>query len=196
MAAVANMQSTLLSSSLTCGASRTTRANLVPSSLDFPRFSRNSRTTVRCMAEDGDKEEQPTTPVSKSPLQSEPTISSPSPKPKVSPKFSELFAFGGPAPERINGRLAMVGFVAALAVEISKGQDVFAQISDGGIPWFLATSVLLSVASLIPLLKGVSAESKSDGFMTSDAEIWNGRFAMLGLVALAFTEFVKGGTLV
>ena len=90
----------------------------------------------------------------------------------------------------------MVGFVAALAVEVYKGQDVFAQISDGGIPWFLATSVLLSVASLIPLFKGVSAESKSDGFMTSDAEIWNGRFAMLGLVALALTEFVKGGTLV
>ena len=107
-----------------------------------------------------------------------------------------MFAFGGPAPERINGRLAMVGFVAALAVEVYKGQDVFAQIGDGGIPWFLATSILLSVASLIPLFKGVSVESKSDGFMTSDAEMWNGRFAMLGLVALALTEFVKGGTLV
>ncbi|KAL5542033.1 hypothetical protein UlMin_009743 [Ulmus minor] len=182
MAVVANMQSTLLSSTLTCGVSRT-RTNLVPSSLDFPRFSRNTRTTLRCMAGDGDKKKQP-------------TISSPSAKPEVSPKFSDLFAFGGPAPERINGTLAMVGFVAALAVEVYKGQDVLAQISDGGIPWFRATSVLLFVASLIPLFKGVSAESKSDGFMTSDAEIWNGRFSMLGLVALALTEFVKGGTLV
>lgn len=107
-----------------------------------------------------------------------------------------MLAFSGPAPERINGRLAMVGFVAALAVELSNGEDVFAQISNGGIPWFLGTSVLFTVASLIPLFNGVSVQSKSKGLMTSDAELWNGRFAMLGLVALAFTEYVKGGALV
>lgn len=107
-----------------------------------------------------------------------------------------MFAFSGPAPERINGRLAMIGFVAAMAVELSNGQDVFAQIGNGGIPWFLGTTAVLSVASVIPLFKGVSVQSKSDGIMTSDAEMWNGRFAMLGLVALAFTEYVKGGALV
>lgn len=114
----------------------------------------------------------------------------------MSTKFTDILAFSGPAPERINGRLAMVGFVAAMAVEASKGQDVFEQIANGGIPWFVGTSVVLSLASLIPLVKGVSAESKSEGLMTSDAELWNGRFAMLGLVALAFTEYVKGGSLV
>jgi len=112
---------------------------------------------------------------------------------QVSTKFSDLFAFGGPVPERINGRLAMVGFVAAMAVELYRGQDLSVQISNGGIPWFLGTTILLTFASLIPLLKGVSVESKSDGFMTSDAEMWNGRFAMLGLVALAFTEYMNGG---
>nr|GEV81829.1 copia protein [Tanacetum cinerariifolium] len=56
---------------------------------------------------------------------------------------------------------------------------------------FVGTSVVLTLASLIPLFKGVRAESKSDGLMTSDAELWNGRFAMLGLVGLAFTEFVQ-----
>ena len=90
----------------------------------------------------------------------------------------------------------MIGFVAAIAVELSKGQDVFSQISDGGISWFVGTSVVLSLASLVPLFQGVSVESKSGGFMTSDAELWNGRFAMLGLVALAFTEYVIGGALV
>ncbi|KAF8038003.1 hypothetical protein BT93_B0757 [Corymbia citriodora subsp. variegata] len=113
------------------------------------------------------------------------------PKSKVSTGFTDVFAFSGPAPERINGRLAMIGFVAAIAVELSKGQDLFAQISEGGIP-----CILLSIASLVPLFQGVTAESKSDGLMTSDAELWNGRLAMLGLVALAFTEYVKGGTLV
>ncbi|XP_031270024.1 early light-induced protein 1, chloroplastic-like [Pistacia vera] len=117
-------------------------------------------------------------------------------KAKVSTKFSDVFAFSGPAPERINGRLAMIGFVAAMAVEVAKGQDVSTQILDGGLTWFIGTSVVLSLASLVPLFKGVTVESVSEGLMTSDAELWNGRFAMLGLVALAFTEYVKGGALV
>lgn len=115
---------------------------------------------------------------------------------QVSTKFSDVMAFGGPAPERINGRLAMIGFVAAMAVEVARGQGVFEQISDGGVPWFLGTSVVLTLASLVPLFQGVSVESKSKGVMTSDAELWNGRLAMLGLIALAFTEYVKGGILV
>ncbi|XP_065860078.1 early light-induced protein 1, chloroplastic-like [Euphorbia lathyris] len=97
-------------------------------------------------------------------------------------KFSDILAFSGPAPERINGRLAMIGFVAAVVVELANGHDLLSQVSDGGVTWFVGSSVLLSLASLIPLLKGVSVESKSDGFMTSDAELWNGRLAMLGLV--------------
>ncbi|KAJ6717882.1 EARLY LIGHT-INDUCED PROTEIN 1 CHLOROPLASTIC [Salix purpurea] len=72
----------------------------------------------------------------------------------------------------------------------------FSQISNGGATWFVGTSLLPSVASLIPLFKGVSAESKSEGVMTSDAEMWNGRFAMVGVVAFAFTEYVSGRTLV
>ena len=90
----------------------------------------------------------------------------------------------------------MIGFVSAMAVELSSGQDVFSQVSNGGVAAFVATSVVLSLASLVPLFKGVRAESKSSGLMTSDAELWNGRLAMLGLVALAFTEYVKGSALV
>nr|XP_034897139.1 early light-induced protein, chloroplastic-like [Populus alba] len=84
---------------------------------------------------------------------------------KVSTKFADVLAFSGPAPERINCRLAMIGFVAAMAVELSKGQDLSSQISNGGVSWFVGTSILLSIAF------------------------------MLGLVALAFTGVVSGRTL-
>ncbi|XP_065859186.1 early light-induced protein 2, chloroplastic-like [Euphorbia lathyris] len=165
-----------------------------------PRIVRFS-SSVRCMAEGDQVEKQkPLESVSTPPnLKSTPTPTptpTPKPKAKMSTKFSDILAFSGPAPERINGRLAMIGFVAAVAVELSSGHDLFSQVSDGGVTWFIGSSVLLSLASLIPLLKGVSVESKSDGFMTSDAELWNGRLAMLGLVALAFTEYVKGGAFI
>ncbi|KAL2902019.1 Early light-induced protein 1 chloroplastic [Bienertia sinuspersici] len=151
---------------------------------------------VKCMAEErpeGDSK------VGSTSSKSNPTISSPStpkPKPKVSTNFTDLFAFSGPAPERINGRLAMIGFVAAIAVELSQGTDLLSQISDGGAQWFLGTSILLSVASLVPLSKGSRAEAKTEGVMNANAELWNGRLAMLGLVALALTEMAKGGALV
>ena len=49
----------------------------------------------------------------------------------------------------------MIGFVSAMAVELSSGQDVFSQVSNGGVAAFVATSVVLSLASLVPLFKGV-----------------------------------------
>lgn len=51
----------------------------------------------------------------------------------------------------------------------------------------MGTTALLTLASVISLFQGVTAELKSKGLMTADVEIWNDRFAMLGLVALAFT---------
>lgn len=164
----------------------------------MPRVQKMGTMQVRCMNRENNNE-QPSVakPISPNEQQESPVSQvTPPPTPKVSTKFADIFSFSGPAPERINGRLAMIGFVAALTVELCNGQDVFNQITNGGSLWFLGTSILLSVASLVPLFKGVRADSKSNGVMTSDAELWNGRFAMLGLLALAFTEYLKGGALV
>ncbi|KAI3690096.1 hypothetical protein L2E82_48071 [Cichorium intybus] len=161
-------------------------------------LKKNPTFTVRCMTQTPQNSE-PEAP-KPSAIPTPPPMNTPPPPPprapKVSTKFSDVLAFSGPAPERINGRLAMIGFVSAMAVEVSSGQDVFTQIGNGGVAVFVGTSVVLTLASLVPLFKGVTVQSKSSGLMTSDAELWNGRLAMLGLVALAFTEYVKGSALV
>ncbi|CAM0905507.1 unnamed protein product [Alopecurus aequalis] len=114
-------------------------------------------------------------------------------KPKASTSIWDALAFSGPAPERINGRLAMVGFVTALAVEAGRGDGLLSQLGSGtGQAWFAYTVAVLSVASLVPLLQGESAEGRAGAVMNANAELWNGRFAMLGLVALAATEIVTG----
>jgi hypothetical protein len=56
-----------------------------------------------------------------------PTPAAPKPKAKANPSVWDALAFSGPAPERINGRLAMVGFVAALTVEAARGGGLLDQ---------------------------------------------------------------------
>ncbi|GMN46777.1 hypothetical protein TIFTF001_015969 [Ficus carica] len=131
MAGSAAVQS-VVAGSFACVTNRINKSNtqFFVASLNLPRLHRiNTPLRVRCMAEGGDRKEQPE-PITNSP----PPTPSP-PTPKVSTKFSDVLAFGGPGPERINGRLAMVGFVAAMAVELSNGQDVFAQISNEESVW-------------------------------------------------------------
>jgi len=141
---------------------------------------------VRAQAEDAEPATEATTAAPSTPLTAKP-------KAAARPGLWDALAFSGPAPERINGRLAMVGFVSALAVEASRGGGLLSQAGRGsGLAWFAATAAVLSVASLVPVLRGESAEARSGGVMSADAELWNGRFAMLGLVALAVTEYISG----
>ncbi|WVZ62099.1 hypothetical protein U9M48_011884 [Paspalum notatum var. saurae] len=141
--------------------------------------------------------EETTTPTSTTTSSSSPSSPTTAPTAASTPGLWDALAFSGPAPERINGRLAMVGFVSALAVEASRGGGLLSQAGSGsGLAWFAATAAVLSVASLVPVLKGDSAEARSGGVMSADAELWNGRFAMLGLVALAVTEYITGAPFV
>ncbi|CAN4092895.1 unnamed protein product [Withania somnifera] len=189
------MQSMILGSQVTSFSQSKNGLNQFVPSNYLPRLHKSSHLRVKCKSEEDENLEQSSSPLTEAATTPKPTMSPPPVKPKPSTDFFDVFSFSGPAPERINGRLAMIGFVAAIGVELAKGADLSAQLSSGGFAWFLGTSALLTLASIIPLFQGVTAESKSGGIMSADAEIWNGRFAMLGLVALAFTEYVKGGGL-
>jgi hypothetical protein len=150
---------------------------------------------VKCMAEADPQPKEPVTPSIQSTIGIPPPPPPPAPK-KVSTKFEDVFAFGGPAPETINGRLALLGFVSAIGVELASGKGLFSQLGSGGVSLFVGSAVLFTVASLIPMFKGISKESKSQAIMSVEAEMLNGRFAMVGLIALALTEFLKGGPLI
>ena len=75
----------------------------------------------------------------------------------------------------------MVGFAAALGVEAATGRDLAEQIGSSGEAWFVLAALLVTAASLVPMLKGVSRESKAGSLMSATAEMWNGWAAMLGL---------------
>ena len=88
--------------------------------------------------------------------------------------LAEVMGFSG-APEIINGRLAMLGFVAALGAELSTGDSVVKQLSEE--PTLISlTFIIFAAASLVPAF----ARRKADvvGPFTPQAEMTNGRAAM------------------
>ncbi|RVX21703.1 Early light-induced protein, chloroplastic [Vitis vinifera] len=122
MAMATTMQSTL-ATAMTRVANRTRDLQVVPPR-SVLRLQR-SAVQVRMAKSNGHScHHQPQQPPSLSQSRQPIPPPPPPPAPKVSTKFGDVFAFSGPAPERINGRLAMVGFVAAMGAEIWKGVSV------------------------------------------------------------------------
>jgi hypothetical protein len=106
-----------------------------------------------------------------------------------------LMKFDGPAPETINSRLAMLGITWAFVAEILTGQSVWEQVTEGrGLIWFLFVAPIIIGATLIPMYNKESPDSRENGPFNAQNERWNGRAAMIGLIALLVTEniYLKG----
>merc|ERR1719380_368921 len=113
----------------------------------------------------------------------------PPPPAKKDVSFGEAMAFSGAGPETINGRLAMLGFIAALGAEASSGESIFQQIGDAE-PSILFAFIMFAAASLIPIFKGVKKEKFA--FFSPEAEMLSGRAAMIGFALLIAIEAKSG----
>lgn len=76
----------------------------------------------------------------------------------------------------INGRAAMLGFVAALFMELYTGKPVLQQALEEP-RTVLVVFTLILVASLWPLTRDATPETEAHGPFQADAEVWGGRAA-------------------
>ena len=112
--------------------------------------------------------------------------------------------------EKINGRVAQVGWSLALYYELSKQESVWNQVFNtrtftlgdgvtdtvtypsGGFFIIPILSILILSASLAPKVNG-GDDDQEYGPFTKRAELINGRGAMVGLLALSIVEHLNGG---
>ena len=129
----------------------------------------------------------------------------------------EILAFEGWAPEVINGRLAMIGFVLALGGEITTGESFTLQAANN-FGELAHTIFVWSLASLFPAFSSNEgyeanpfkmAESKEWDFVFRGCPPWlavkdvfspeveqlNGRAAMVGCASLIVIETLSGNAL-
>jgi uncharacterized protein YbjT (DUF2867 family) len=109
-------------------------------------------------------------------------------------RFLEIMGPAGTLPESLNGRLAMLGFVAALAQEkLHPGLTVADQLAQPGVVWVVLGLVALTqLASVAPLAQGAEPRDAKAGPFRAKAELLNGRLAMLALAGGTAWEVQSG----
>lgn len=88
--------------------------------------------------------------------------------------------------------LLQLAVLAALSAELASGESVLYQFREEP-TGVIMTAATFAVASLIPMLE--NAERKPWGIFTPQAEMLNGRAAMLGFATLLAIEAVRGSAL-
>lgn len=86
----------------------------------------------------------------------------------------------------------MLGVILALGAEVSTGKNVFEQVSAAPIPVAL-TFLTLILATAVPVFRGLPR--RGNKVFSSDAELINGRVAMVGFAGLVISTFYKGSAL-
>ena len=122
------------------------------------------------------------------------------PKQEEGLDFFKLMGFGGPAPEVINGRAAMLGFLAAVGAELATQDSIFKQLGEGGLGGMLFVFAAVTAASFAPIFNGQDAQKsflknsqpEEFGPFNAQAEMLNGRAAMMGLLFLLAAEASQG----
>lgn len=133
----------------------------------------------------------------------------------IDPK--EILSLEGWAPEVINGRIAMVGFVLAFFGELNTG-DAFTTQLFSHFGEFLKCATLWTAASFAPsfqnrmgycgdpktlatnsswqtAIKGGPIPDYVEPYFTPDVELLNGRVAMVGIALMIVIETIKGSAL-
>lgn len=119
---------------------------------------------------------------------------------------AQPFSLLGAQQEAINGRAAMLGFLVAIATELTTQQSVWSQIAGkyvdrdlvekplgASVLFFGFVVVATALASFAPqVYKGEGPDARSFGPFTPKAELSNGRAAMVGFLALLAVEFFRG----
>ena len=112
--------------------------------------------------------------------------------------FKEIMGFSGWAPEVINCRAGMIAFVAALGAEFqSYNHETFGAQLHNHVFSLVFASVLITAATFMPSMQNADKytskpSSKPYGVFTPEAELTNGRLAIVGLVAATVAEKVLG----
>ena len=92
--------------------------------------------------------------------------------PELRYEHAEAQAFDGPAPETINGRLAMLGVVTCLGAEFSTNVGIQEQIAKAPFS-ILGTFVIISLASYIPIFRYLLCAAFVMPFKHLSCENWH-----------------------